>query len=107
MIVITERAATEILKQLDKRNTPEDYVRLGVQGGGCSGYSYLFEFSDDMKENDHLFEKDGVKIIVDPKSFVYLTGMELDFETGISGHGFKFKNPNVKESCGCGESITF
>ncbi len=107
MIIITKRAATEIEKQLNKRNTPGAYVRIGILGGGCSGHSYLFEFSDDMQETDQVFEKGKVKIIVDPKSLVYLTGMELDFETGISGHGFKFKNPNVKESCGCGESITF
>ncbi len=107
-LLITSRAAKIMRGQLQKRGTPEAAIRLGIRGGGCTGYSYLFEFADDgPRRNDHVIEKDGVTVIVDPKSMLLLSGTELDFETGMRGHGFKFKNPNVKDSCGCGESITF
>ena len=106
-ISITERAAKQIKKQLEKRGTPDAYVRILIRGGGCNGYSYIFEFADISNESDHIFEKDGAKIIIDPKSIIYLDGTEIDFETGIRGHGFKIKNPNEKSSCGCGESIMF
>jgi iron-sulfur cluster assembly protein len=107
-ITITETAAKEIRKQAGKRGTPEASLRVGIRGGGCTGFSYLFEWADGPpKEHDKVFERDGVKLYVDPKSFVYLDGTELDFITSMMGHGFKFKNPNVKGTCGCGESIQF
>jgi iron-sulfur cluster assembly protein len=107
-ISITDNAAKEIKKQAVKRGTPEASLRVGIRGGGCTGFSYLFEWSDGApKEHDKVFEKDGIKLYVDPKSFVYLDGTELDFVTSMMGHGFKFHNPNVKGSCGCGESIQF
>jgi iron-sulfur cluster assembly protein len=107
-ITISETAAKEILKQATKRGTPASSLRVGIRGGGCTGFSYLFEWADGPpKEHDKVFERDGVKLYVDPKSFVYLDGTELDFITSMMGHGFKFKNPNVKGTCGCGESIQF
>ncbi len=107
-ISITDTAAKEIKKQAGKRGTPEAALRVGIRGGGCTGFSYLFEWADGTpKEHDKVFEKDGVKLYVDPKSFVYLDGTELDFVTSMMGHGFKFHNPNVKSTCGCGESIQF
>lgn len=107
-IVITSRAAKVMQQQLVKRGTPQAAIRLGIRGGGCTGYAYLFEFADDGgRKSDHAFEKDGVRLVVDPKSMVLLNGLTLDFETGIRGHGFRFDNPNVSDSCGCGESISF
>jgi len=107
-IAVTSRAASVMRTQLERRGTPQAGIRLGIRGGGCTGYSYLFQFEDgEARENDFVVEVDGVRVLVDPKSLVLLNGTEVDFETGIRGHGFRFNNPNVKESCGCGDSITF
>jgi len=107
-LVVTERAARVMRDQLVKRGTPDAMVRLGIRGGGCTGYSYLFQFEDrGPRATDRVFEKDGVRVVVDPKSMILLAGTTVDFETGMRGHGFRFDNPQVKNSCGCGESITF
>jgi iron-sulfur cluster assembly protein len=108
MITITDKAAAEVKKQADKRGKPESGLRVGIRGGGCTGFSYLFEWQDGPpRAHDKVFEKDGIRLYVDPKSFVYLDGTELDFVTSMMGYGFKFNNPNVKGSCGCGESVQF
>jgi iron-sulfur cluster assembly protein len=104
---ITSRAAKKMRDQLKSRGTPEAFIRFGIRGGGCTGFSYMFEFSDQKRDSDHVFEKDGVSVLVDPKSMTLVRGTTLDFETGIRGHGFKFENPNVSDACGCGESVSF
>jgi len=107
-IVVTSAAAEEIKRQRDKRGTPEARIRVGVRGGGCTGFTYVFEWADQVRPTDSEFSGDGgVGIVVDPKSLVYLGGMTLDFVRGMMGHGFKFNNPNAKGSCGCGESVQF
>ena len=107
-LLVTSRAAKIMREQLARRGTPQASIRLGIRGGGCTGYSYLFEFEDrEPRASDHVLVKDGVRVVVDPKSMLLLKGTEVDFETGIRGHGFKFTNPNTQGSCGCGESITF
>ncbi len=107
-ITITASAADEIRKQAGKRGTPQAALRIGIKGGGCTGFSYLFEWADgEPRAKDRVFEKDGTKVYVDPKSLVYLDGTELDFVRGMMGHGFKFNNPNAKGACGCGESVQF
>ncbi len=106
-IEITANAAAEIARQRDKRGTPEARIRVGVRGGGCTGFSYVFEWADALRPTDREFSAHGVSIVVDPKSLVYLAGMQLDFVRGMMGHGFKFNNPNAKGSCGCGESVQF
>jgi iron-sulfur cluster assembly protein len=106
-IDITAAAAAEIAKQRDKRGTPDSKIRIGVRGGGCTGFTYVFEWSEQIRPTDHVFSAHGVSIVVDPKSLVYLGGMQLDFVRGMMGHGFKFNNPNAKGSCGCGESVQF
>jgi len=106
-IEITAAAAEEIAKQRAKRGTPEASIRVGLRGGGCTGFSYVFEWADQPKPTDKVFSAHGVSIVVDPKSFVYLAGMQLDFVRGMMGHGFKFNNPNAKGACGCGESVQF
>jgi len=108
MISITDKAVSEIRKQADKRGKPGSALRVGIRGGGCTGFSYLFEWADgEPRAHDKVFEKEGVRLFVDPKSFVYLDGTELDFVTSMMGYGFKFNNPNVKSTCGCGESVQF
>ncbi len=108
MILITEAAASEIKRQQAKRGTPGAAIRVGIRGGGCTGFSYMFEWEDkDPRPTDKVFEQHGVKLVVDPKSYIYFKGTELDFVTGMMGHGFKFNNPNVKGTCGCGESVQF
>jgi iron-sulfur cluster assembly protein len=108
MIAITEAAAREIQRQRDKRGTPKALIRVGIRGGGCTGFSYLFEWEDGApRPTDQVFEAHGVGLVVDPKSYVYFKGTELDFVTSMMGHGFKFNNPNVKGSCGCGASVQF
>ena len=106
-IEITQNAASEIAKQRDKRGTPGAMIRIGVRGGGCTGFTYVFEWSEQTRPSDKVFSAHGVSIVVDPKSLVYLGGMQLDFVRGMMGHGFKFNNPNAKGSCGCGESVQF
>ena len=100
------RKAIEMAKQaLHKRGTPDAALRLGVRGGGCSGVSYAIEFSDKVRATDNVLEFDGLRVLVDPKSLVYLRGSVLDYEVHLMQHGFKFQNPNEKGSCGCGESF--
>jgi iron-sulfur cluster assembly protein len=107
-VTITARAAKVMQGQLQKRGTPGGAVRFGIRGGGCTGYSYMFQFEDgEPRRNDHVVDAYGVRVFVDPKSMLLVKGTVIDFETGIRGHGFKFDNPNVEESCGCGESINF
>jgi len=109
-IAVTEAAALEIARQRTKRGTPNARIRVGVRGGGCTGFTYVFEWADEVKPTDSEFsgpDGTGVAIVVDPKSLVFLGGMSLDFVRGMMGHGFKFNNPNAKGSCGCGESVQF
>ena len=106
-VEVTAAAAEEIAKQKAKRGTPEAIIRIGVRGGGCTGFTYVFEWAESIRPTDKVFSAHGVSIVVDPKSLVYLGGMELDFVRGMMGHGFKFNNPNAKGSCGCGESVNF
>lgn len=107
-ITITESAANEIKRQQAKRGSPGAAIRVGIRGGGCTGFSYLFEWADgEPRDTDKVIAAYGVRVYVDPKSFVYLQGTELDFVTSMMGHGFKFNNPNVKGACGCGESVQF
>jgi iron-sulfur cluster assembly protein len=105
---ITESAAAEIRRQRLSRGTPGAAIRIGIRGGGCTGFSYLFDWEDGPpRENDKVFSAHGVTVVVDPKSLVYLKGTELDFVTSMMGHGFKFNNPNAKGACGCGASVQF
>jgi len=109
-VEVTANAAEEIAKQKAKRGTPDAMIRIGVRGGGCTGFTYVFEWADAVRPTDKQFfgpEGSGVSIVVDPKSLVYLGGMQLDFVRGMMGHGFKFNNPNAKGACGCGESVNF
>lgn len=106
MITITEKAKTKLISFRSESNFGENaFVRVGVEGGGCSGLSYKLNFDIEQKPDDKLFEDKGMKIVVDKKSFLYLVGMELDFSDGLNGKGFEFHNPNATRTCGCGESF--
>lgn len=105
-IAITPEAAEQVKKQLEKRSTPNAYLRLGLKGGGCSGFSYVIMFEDLLpKEHDKVFECNGINIVIDHKSLIYLNGVTLSWETGLLKHGFKFINPNEKSGCSCGLSF--
>jgi iron-sulfur cluster assembly protein len=109
MIMITDKAVKEIkrIQSQAAENEKDAALRVMVVGGGCSGMSYKLGFeSQPPAPTDKIFEKDGVRVIVDPKSFLYLTGTELDFSDGLNGTGFVFANPNAKRTCGCGNSFS-
>jgi iron-sulfur cluster assembly protein len=107
LISITERAAKELRRIVDDQKLPESTVlRVGVKGGGCSGFSYSLGFDDTVHEDDQVAETDGFRVVCDPKSFLYLNGTQVDFEESLMGRGFKFGNPNASKTCGCGESFT-
>jgi iron-sulfur cluster assembly protein len=103
-ITLTESAAQHVKKFLAKRGKGEG-LRLGVRTSGCSGLAYVLEYVDRVETEDQVFEDHGVKVVVDPKSLVYLDGTEVDYTREGLNEGFKFNNPNVKNSCGCGESF--
>ncbi len=105
-IIITDRAAEFAKKRLVKRGTPDASIRLGVKGGSCSGYSYVIQYEDKPpRDRDYVYEKDGVRFVVDKKSFLFLAGSSLDFENTLMFQGFKFKNPQETQKCGCGHSF--
>jgi iron-sulfur cluster assembly protein len=106
IVQLTPKAVRMAKQALMKRGTPQAALRLGVRGGGCSGVSYAIEMSDKTRERDNVYVFDGLRVVVDPKSLVYLRGSVLDYEVKLMQHGFKFVNPNEKSSCGCGESFT-
>ena len=106
MITVSEAAKEHALNLIKDENKPVDtFIRVGVEGGGCSGLSYKLEFDNQLKEGDQQFEDKGIKIVVDKKSFLYLIGTELDYSGGLNGKGFVFVNPNASRTCGCGESF--
>lgn len=105
MITLTESAATKLADLLKTQASPEEGLRVRVVGGGCSGLTYQLEF-DRPQEADQVFETQGVKVVVDPKSYLYLVGTEIDYVDGLQGAGFSLKNPNAKGGCGCGSSFT-
>ena len=106
MVTITEKAKDKIIELREKEgHTSGHNIRVGVQGGGCSGLMYDLKFDDAVQEKDQVFEDKGIKIMVDKKSLLYLAGTTLDFSDGLNGKGFQFVNPNASRTCGCGESF--
>ena len=103
-VTLTEAAARHVARYLGKRGKGVG-VRLGVKTTGCSGLAYQLEYVDEAAPEDTMFESNGIKVFVDPKSLAYLDGTELDFVREGLNEGFKFQNPNVKDECGCGESF--
>ncbi len=107
MISISDNAIKHIQRvKLEEGTKTDSFLRVNVAGGGCSGLSYKLKFDQEVKPDDKVFEQSGVKIVTDPKSYLYLIGMTLDYEGGLNGQGFVFQNPNAKKSCGCGSSFS-
>lgn len=106
-VFISAKAAEQIKIQLQKRGTPNAYLRLGVKGSGCNGYSYSLQYEDSSpRDKDLIFNLDGIKVVIDRKSILYLNGSTLDWEQTLMSSGYKFINPQEKTKCGCGESFT-
>ncbi len=108
MIKVSETAKKKVISLMEEDgfNPDTDFVRVGVKSGGCSGLSYDLSFDKTQNEGDKVFENNGIKIIVDKKSFLYLIGTTLEYSGGLNGKGFVFNNPNAQRTCGCGESFS-
>ena len=109
MIFVSDKAKQKVEKLMQEANVASDknyFVRVSVVGGGCSGLSYKLDFDNEMKPTDQVFEDNGVKVVTDLKSFLYLVNTTLDFSDGLNGKGFYFSNPNASRTCGCGESFS-
>jgi iron-sulfur cluster assembly protein len=102
---LTDTAVKRLKELIEQQKTPEGGLRIAVRGGGCSGLSYAMEWAERVREKDRVFERDGARVFIDSKSLLYVKGSELTFEQGLMSTGFKIQNPNVKASCGCGESF--
>ena len=107
-IILSEKAAGEVRKIVAEQELDADKIRLriGVKGGGCSGFSYLLDLTEGQKPTDEQFEMHGIKIVIDPKSVLYLSGVRVDFRDELMGRGFVFHNPNATSTCGCGSSFS-
>ncbi len=106
MIGLSETAAVKVQELIEKRPNQTGGLRVGVRGGGCSGFTYFLEFAESGNKGDREVDSHGVMLFVDPKSYLYLMGTEIDFVDGLNGSGFKFTNPNARRTCGCGESFS-
>jgi iron-sulfur cluster assembly protein len=107
VIQITEQAKQKLLSLMEEEGrTSSTFVRVGVNSGGCSGLSYDLGFDDQLNEDDKSFEDQGIKIVVNKKSYLYLIGTILEYSGGLNGKGFVFNNPNASRTCGCGESFS-
>ena len=103
---VSEKARLQVARIRERDGKPQAILRVSVVGGGCSGLSYKLSFEDAAGESDVLMDFEGLKVVVDPKSILFLKGMILDFTDGLTGQGFVFQNPNAKQTCGCGSSFS-
>jgi iron-sulfur cluster assembly protein len=106
MITVTDTAKKQAVRLMEDEGKDGYFIRVGVQGGGCSGLMYQLTFDNEDKEGDKAFEDNGIKVVVDKKSYLYLIGTILDYSGGLNGKGFVFQNPNADRTCGCGESFS-
>ncbi len=105
-IAFTAKAVEMVLNAMTQENLTGYGIRVGVVGGGCSGFQYSMDFENEQKDGDQVYEQGGVKVYLDPMSAMYLQGVTVDYVVGLQGAGFKFINPNAKNTCGCGQSFT-
>src|SRR3990167_8256873 len=106
MITLTETAVKQVKTLLTQQNQQGYGLRVGITGGGGAGLSYKFSFEEKPEEKDKIIEQDGVKVFIDPKSYLYLNGMQIDYHSDLMSSGFTFHNPNAKSACGCGTSFS-
>ena len=102
---LAKEKASQLMKE-EGFNPETDYIRVGVKSGGCSGLEYVLKFDNQKEDADQVFEDNGIKILIDKKSVLYLAGTILEFSGGLNGKGFVFNNPNANRTCGCGESFS-
>ncbi len=106
MLFVADSAKERVMEIVEQKNLSEDYfIRVSVTSGGCSGLSYVMDFDNESQPNDQVFEDNGMKVVTDLKSFLYLCNTTLEFSGGLNGKGFYFNNPNASRECGCGESF--
>ncbi|HIP32406.1 MAG TPA: iron-sulfur cluster assembly accessory protein [Crocinitomicaceae bacterium] len=106
MIIVTDNAKKQAIRLMEENEKDGLFIRVGVEGGGCSGLMYQLKFDNEESESDRSFENNDIKIVVDKKSYLYLIGTTLDYSGGLNGKGFVFVNPNADRTCGCGESFS-
>jgi iron-sulfur cluster assembly protein len=106
MVTLSERAASEVKGLLEQQQKPDAMLRVFVAGGGCSGFQYGMSLEEEASEGDQTFDVSGVKVIIDPRSAMYMDGAEIDYVDSMMGGGFKIDNPQAASSCGCGQSFT-
>ena len=106
MITLSPTAITKVREIMTKEEKADWKLRMGVRGGGCSGFKYVLGFDNQATPEDQEFQQEGVTLICDTRSYLYLNGTEIDYEDGLNGAGFVFKNPNARKSCGCGQSFS-
>lgn len=106
-ITLTETAAKEVTSIIEQQGLAKEVaLRVGVKGGGCSGFSYVLDLVETSAENDEIMESHGIRVVADRRSYLYLNGTEIDFKNEVMGRGFVFKNPNATHTCGCGSSFS-
>jgi len=105
MINISEKAVDKIRDILVSEEKNAGFIRIGIKGGGCSGFTYVLDIEENKSESDQVLDFSGVQVLIDNKSMIYLAGTELDFTDGLNGSGFVFNNPNAQRTCGCGNSF--
>lgn len=105
-LIFTDSAAVKVKSLIDEEDNPNLMLRVFVSGGGCSGFQYGFTFDEEFNEGDTMVEKGGVKLLIDPMSFQYLSGAEIDYTEGLEGAQFVIRNPNATTTCGCGSSFS-
>jgi iron-sulfur cluster assembly protein len=106
MITLTETASAKVREIMTKEEKSDWKLRMGVRGGGCSGFRYVLGFDNQNTEQDEVFSQDGITVVCDTRSYLYLNGTVIDFVDGLDGKGFVFNNPNASKSCGCGQSFS-
>lgn len=106
MILVSDNARDKLNQLLIEDNSGKEYVRVGVESGGCSGLVYKLDFDDSMNDEDELVEHNDIKLVINKKSILFLAGTTLEYSSGLNGKGFVFNNPNANRTCGCGESFS-
>jgi len=106
-IVLTEKAVEMVKSAMTQEGLDGHGIRVGVVGGGCAGFQYSMDFENEAKDGDLTFEQEGIRVFVDPMSSMYLQGVTIDYVQGLQGAGFKFENPNARNTCGCGSSFSY
>ncbi len=107
LLTLTAKAVEMVKQAIAQENLTEHGIRVGVVGGGCSGFQYSMDFENQLRDGDQVIEQDGIKVFVDPMSSMYLQGVTIDYVQGLQGAGFKFNNPSARNTCGCGASFSY